>query len=83
MGVVTTIVQIIHIILTVFLIVVVLLQQSKQNGLSGAITGGTTETFFGKNRSRTSDAILKRWTAIVAVLFLVTSVALFILQTKA
>lgn len=74
--------QIIHVLLCLFLIVVVLLQQSKQNGMSGAITGGSSDTFFGKNRGRTIDAILAKWTAVVAILFIVVSIALFILSTK-
>ena len=72
-------VQILHIIVTVILIVVVLLQSGKQAGLSGSIAGGS-ETFFGKNKGRTIDAILSKWTSVVAVLFLVTSVALFFLS---
>ena len=72
------IVQILHIIITIILIAVVLLQSGKQAGLSGSIAGGS-ETFFGKNKGRTIDAILGKWTSVVAVLFLVTSVALFLL----
>ncbi len=72
------IVQILHIIITVILIAVVLLQSGKQAGLSGSIAGGS-ETFFGKNKGRTIDAILSKWTSVVAVLFLVTSIALFLL----
>ena len=68
-------VQILHIIIAVVLVVVVLFQSGKQAGLSGSIAGGS-ETFFGKNKGRTIDAILEKWTSIVAVLFLITSVAL-------
>lgn len=73
------IVQILHIIITVILIAVVLLQSGKQAGLSGSIAGGS-ETFFGKNKGRTIDAILSKWTSVVAVLFLVTSIVLFLLK---
>ena len=73
------IVQILHIIITIVLIAVVLLQSGKQAGLSGAIAGGS-ETFFGKNKGRTIDAILSKWTSVVAILFLVTSIALFLLN---
>ncbi|MBQ9914537.1 MAG: preprotein translocase subunit SecG [Clostridia bacterium] len=73
-------VQIVHIILAIALIVVVLLQSGKEAGLSGAISGGSSESFFGKNRSRTKDAILARCTSYVAILFLATSIALFFLQ---
>ena len=71
-------VQILHIIITIVLIVVVLFQSGKQDGLSGSIAGGS-ETFFGKNKGRTIDAILEKWTSVVAILFLVTSIALFFL----
>ena len=69
---------IIHVIISVILIVVVLMQHGKQQGLSGAIAGGA-ETFFGKNKGRTIDAILEKWTSVVAIAFLVTSLVLFFL----
>lgn len=68
-------VQILHIIIAIVLVVVVLFQSGKQAGLSGSIAGGS-ETFFGKNKGRTIDAILEKWTSVVAILFLITSVAL-------
>ncbi len=73
-----TVVRIIHLILSLILIAVVLLQSGKAQGLSGAIAGGS-ETFFGKNKGRTIDAILEKWTSVVAIAFLVTSVVLFFL----
>ena len=74
-----TVVRIIHLILSLVLIAVVLLQSGKAQGLSGAIAGGS-ETFFGKNKGRTIDAILSKWTSVVAIAFLVTSIALFLLS---
>lgn len=65
----------IQIVLSLILVVVVLFQHGSQRGLSGSIAGGA-ETFFGKNKGRTIDAKLKRWTAVVAVLFLISSIAL-------
>ncbi len=73
-----TVVRIIHLILSLILIAVVLLQSGKAQGLSGAIAGGS-ETFFGKNKGRTIDAILEKWTSVVAIAFLVTSLVLFFL----
>ena len=73
-----TVVRIIHLILSLILIAVVLLQSGKAQGLSGAIAGGS-ETFFGKNKGRTIDAILDKWTSVVAIAFLVTSLVLFFL----
>ena len=73
-----TVVRVIHLILSLILIAVVLLQSGKAQGLSGAIAGGS-ETFFGKNKGRTIDAMLSKWTSVVAIAFLVTSVVLFLL----
>jgi len=64
-----------HMIVAVALIVIVLLQSGKQAGLSGSIAGGA-ETFFGKNKGRTIDAILSKLTSVAAVIFLITSLAL-------
>ena len=76
------IVNIVHILLALSLIVIVLLQSGKQAGLSGSIAGGA-ETFFGKNKGRTIDALLSKYTAVAAIAFLVTSVALFLLMKAA
>lgn len=64
---------IIHVVISLALVIVVLLQHGKQQGLSGAIAGGA-ETFFGKNKGRTIDAMLKKFTAVIAILFIVSSV---------
>ena len=65
---------IIHVVISLTLIVVVLMQHGKQQGLSGAIAGGA-ETFFGKNKGRTVDVMLKKFTAVIAVLFIISSIA--------
>lgn len=73
---------IVQIILSLILVVVVLFQNGNQTGLSGSIAGGA-ETFFGKNKGRTIDAKLKKWTSIVAILFLVSSIVLsFLVQNQ-
>ena len=53
---------------SVAIIIFVMLQQSRQEGLSGAIAGGA-ETFFGKNKGRTMEAKLAKFTKITAVIF--------------
>lgn len=63
---------ILHIIVAIALIAIVLMQSGKTAGLSGSISGGA-ETFFGKNKGRTIDAILSKITSAAAVIFLVTS----------
>lgn len=69
---------IIHIIVAVALVAIVLLQSGKAAGLSGTITGGA-ETFFGKNKGRTIDAILAKVTSVAAIVFLITSLLILFL----
>lgn len=69
---------ILQIIVSIALILIVLLQESKSAGLSGSIAGGA-ETFFGKNKGRSMDSLLKKLTAICAIIFLITSVVLSLL----
>lgn len=69
------IVTILHVILSLSMVVIVLLQSAKSAGLSGSIAGGA-ETFFGKNKGRTLDALLSKYTTFVAIAFLVTSIVL-------
>lgn len=66
---------VVHIVLSLSLIAIVLLQSGKTAGLSGSIAGAA-ETFLGKNKGRTLDAILSKWTAFAAIAFLVTSIVL-------
>lgn len=74
-----TILTIVHVIIGIILVVSVLMQSGKQAGLSGSIGGGA-ETFFGKNKSRTLDAMFARITTVLAVLFLITSIVLSLLM---
>jgi len=71
-----TAVTIVHIIIAIALVVVVLFQSGKDAGLSGAIGGEGSETFYGKNKGKSMNAILSKLTAILAVLFIITSVVL-------
>ena len=68
MAVHEIILGIVLILLSVAIIVLVLLQEGKSAGLSGAIAGGA-ETFFGKNKSRTMESKLVLITKIIAISF--------------
>lgn len=63
----------------VFLVVSVLLQKTKEDGLSGAITGGA-DTFYGKDSSNRGDVILKKWTKIVGIIFAICVLVVYIIQ---
>jgi len=78
MGALAIIVGILQILLALAIIVVVLLQSGKAAGLSGSIAGGA-ETFFGKNKGRTIDAMLSKYTTYIAIGFMVTFIMLYLL----
>ena len=65
-----TLFMVLLIIDCIALITVVLLQEGKSNGLSGAISGGA-EQLFGKQKQRGVDLFLHRLTIILAILFFV------------
>ena len=67
-----TALKIIILISSIILIVAVLSQESKSDGLSGAIGGGA-EQLFGKRKSKGYDLIFHRVTIICAVLFFTIS----------
>ena len=77
-NVLELILTIVHVILAVLLTAVVLFQSGSQEGLSGSISGGA-ETFFGKNKARSLDGILAKFTAVIAFLFIATSIVLFVI----
>ncbi|MCM3103554.1 preprotein translocase subunit SecG [Staphylococcus warneri] len=63
-----TFVVVLLIIDCIALVTVVLLQEGKSNGLSGAISGGA-EQLFGKQKQRGVDLFLHRLTIILSVIF--------------
>lgn len=69
---------VILIILSIAIVILVLLQEGKQQGLSGAIAGGA-ETFFGKNKGRTMEAKFVKITKFVGIGFFVLALVTTIL----
>jgi preprotein translocase subunit SecG len=59
-------------------IVLVLLQPGNSTGIDAL--GGSSETFFGKNKGKSIEAKMKKWTIICLVTLLVFSVIFFIIQ---
>ena len=66
----------IEIVLGLIVIVSVLMQKSKADALSGLVQGSQNETFFSKNKGRTKDALLAKFTMISMLLFAINTVAL-------
>jgi preprotein translocase subunit SecG len=70
----------IHVVVCFFLAVVVLLQSGKAADLAGAFGGMGSQTVFGPRGSAT---VLSKATTIAAALFMVTSLSLSIISTRA
>ena len=63
-----TLIMVLLILDCIALVTVVLLQEGKSNGLSGAISGGA-EQLFGKQKQRGIDLFLHRLTIVLSVIF--------------
>ena len=70
-----TIVTVVFIAICIALVIVVILQESKSNGLTGTV-GGMADTYWGKNKGRSMEGKLVKWTTILAVVFFVLTVVL-------
>jgi len=73
-----TLIIIIHILASLFLIAVVLLQSGKGAEM-GAAFGGSSQTLFG---SRGAATFLNKLTTVAAVVFMLTSLTLTMVTTK-
>ncbi|MCD8040031.1 MAG: preprotein translocase subunit SecG [Clostridia bacterium] len=62
-------------------IILVLFQKSNSDGIQG-ITG-SSETFFGKNKGRSIESKLKKWTWILLIVMALLSIAIYIMQVIA
>lgn len=63
-----------YIIICIAIVIVVLMQEGKTSGL-GAV-GGAADTYWSKNKGRSSEGMLVKITRVLAILFIVLSVVL-------
>ena len=75
MGTLKLVLTVVDVIAAVFLTAVIMLQSGKSAGLSGAIAG-VADTFMAKNKAKSWDAKLARWTKWVAIGFMVLSLVI-------
>lgn len=79
MGILKNVITIIYAINCLVLIVLALIQSKDDEGASGSIVGGASTSFYEKNKGRTKEGMLKKWTIILGVLFIVLTIVLGIL----
>ncbi len=75
----TAVLVVLHIIVSLFLILVVLVQQGKGADLAGAFGGGGSQTAFG---ARGATTLLHKLTTAFFILFVITSMTLAILEAR-
>lgn len=82
MNVLSIVLGIVLMLFAIAIIIVILLQEGSQKNL-GVVTGGA-DTFLSKNKARSVDAFLSRWTKVIAigffVLVIVTNIMYFVVK---
>lgn len=73
MGIFEIISAIVLIIACVFIVIVVLMQDTKTQ-MSQTISGNSGDNYFGKNSGRTKEAMLNKATVAAAIIFFVLAV---------
>lgn len=81
MSVIEYIIGGVIILVSLIIIGAILLQQGRRAGINGAISGGA-DTFLSKNKARTVDASLARWTKYIAILFFVLAIVANVIAIK-
>ena len=74
MGALRIVLTVIFIIICVALSTIVLLQEGKQQGLG--VISGAAETYWGKNKGRSMEGKLVKFTRILAIAFMVMAIIL-------
>ena len=80
MEIVKNILTVIYVIICLIVIVLVMKQNKDDKGASGTITGSSTSNFYEKNKGRTREGKLKKWTLIFGILFIVLTLVLGIVM---
>lgn len=75
MEILRIVLTVIFVIICIALTLLVLLQEGKSAGL-GAIGGGSTDTFWSKNKGRSMEGALEKSTKFLAIAFLILAAIL-------
>ena len=74
MSTIQVVFGVILILFSISIILIVLLQEGHQQNV-GVVTGGA-DTFFSKNKARSVEVFLERWTKFIAVGFFLLVIAI-------
>lgn len=62
----------------IFIIIVVMLQPGNSSGISAI--NGSSDTFYGKNKSKTLESKLRKLTVICVIVLVVLMIAFYLIQ---
>jgi len=71
-----TLLIVIYWIVAVVLTILTLTQSKEDAGASGTIVGGSSDSFYDKNKGRTKEGKMKRLTIILGVAFIILAIVL-------
>ena len=69
----------IYIVVCIAIIILAMLQAKQSSGASGTIMGGGSSgegNFYEKNKGRTKEGKMKKWTIILGIIFVILSISL-------
>lgn len=80
MQIIAIILAVLDILVCIALVLLVVFQEGNDKGLG--VIGGGADTFFGKEKGRTLDSKLKRFTSVLAIAFVLLTLSLFLILSK-
>jgi len=74
-----TVILIFHVIISLLLIIIILMQSGQKADIAAVFGGSSSSTVFGP---RGATTVLVKVTAVLAALFIITSVSLYVMSSK-
>lgn len=74
MQIVKYIMTAVYLVICLGIIILVMQQNRDSQGASGTITGSSTNNFYEKNKTRTREGKMKKWTIILGAVFMVYTI---------
>ncbi len=73
-----TALTIVYLLICVAIVILVMIQDTKSEGLGAALAGGTAgkSSYWSKNKGRSKEGMLNKLTILLAFLFIVLSIVL-------
>lgn len=79
MGILKNILIALDVIVCFALIIITMMQSKDDAGMSATITGSSSNNFLDKNKGRTKEGKLKKWTILLAIIFVILTIAISIM----